>query len=126
VQECTEEIHNVDDETDVINDRNEVEDNLSLIVYELNEKMKKRTTYPVDTNSYKVRLDANESFIDPGKQFRQEIADALQALVADFWRHPAAAAKRANSDSIAMQASRHASAGIRFIVALSVQLLRPA
>ena len=50
------------------------------MAYELNEKMKKRTTYPVDTNSYKVRLDANESFIDPGKQFRQEIADAVGSV----------------------------------------------
>ena len=39
------------------------------MTYKLNDKMRNRTTYEVDTNEYRIRLDANESFIDPGKLF---------------------------------------------------------
>ena len=47
------------------------------MTYKLNEKMKNQKTYDVDTNQYRIRLDANESFLDPGKQFEKEIAEVI-------------------------------------------------
>ncbi len=50
------------------------------MTYQLSVKMKNRKTYEVDTNDYKIRLDANESYIDPGKLFKEEIEKAITAI----------------------------------------------
>ena len=54
--------------------------------YQLNEKMKNRKTYDVDTNRYQIRLDANESYLDPGKLFQEEILKTISEI--PFNRYP--------------------------------------
>jgi len=51
-----------------------------IMPYQLNAKMRNRTTYEVDTNTYEVRLDANESYYDPGKLFRSEVAEIVSRI----------------------------------------------
>lgn len=73
-----EEIHNVDDETDVINDRNEVEDNLSLIVYELNEKIDSACDELVETLLFPECADELKKYTD--EQLQHFIMTALGNL----------------------------------------------
>ncbi|HZK02653.1 MAG TPA: histidinol-phosphate transaminase [Anaerovoracaceae bacterium] len=52
----------------------------------LNKKLIDLESYKVDTEVYKIRLDANESFINPVDKLKDELADAFKAL--DFNRYP--------------------------------------
>ncbi|MEG1583910.1 MAG: aminotransferase class I/II-fold pyridoxal phosphate-dependent enzyme [Anaerovorax sp.] len=46
-------------------------------MYRLNDKVKNLVPYDAVAGDYKVRLDANESFVDPGEFFKEEIAKAV-------------------------------------------------
>jgi histidinol-phosphate aminotransferase len=48
--------------------------------YEMSERNKKLKSYPVTGGSYSVYLDANESFIDPVCDFKDEIIDAIKNI----------------------------------------------
>jgi histidinol-phosphate aminotransferase len=50
------------------------------MAYKLNEKLKKFTNYEVTDGEYRIRLDANESFIDPGIGLHNRIIDALSKV----------------------------------------------
>ena len=56
------------------------------MTYELNDKVKTLVPYDAVTGDYKVRLDANESFIDPGELFRGPLLDAISKI--KFNRYP--------------------------------------
>lgn len=56
------------------------------MTYELNEKVKNLIPYDPVAGDYEVRLDANESFIDPGKLFLDEFMAAVASV--DFNRYP--------------------------------------
>ncbi|MDF3002516.1 MAG: histidinol-phosphate transaminase [Bacillota bacterium] len=60
------------------------------MTYELNEKVKNLIPYDPVAGDYEIRLDANESFIDPGKLFREDFLAAVAAV--DFNRYPDPAA----------------------------------
>ncbi len=49
-------------------------------------KLKDLVPYKVDTNKYKARLDANESFIQMPQEMRNKFTEAVRAL--DFNRYP--------------------------------------
>lgn len=55
-------------------------------MYNLNDKIKKLTPYDPVAGTYKVRLDANESFINPGKSFEDKIKKAIETI--NFNRYP--------------------------------------
>ncbi len=50
------------------------------MAYKLNEKLKNFTNYEVIDCEYKIRLDANESFIDPRISLHNKIIDALSKV----------------------------------------------
>ncbi len=56
------------------------------MTYELNEKVKNLIPYDAVAGDYKIRLDANESFIDPGEIFRARIFSAISGV--KFNRYP--------------------------------------
>ncbi len=56
------------------------------MTYELNEKVKNLIPYDAVAGDYKIRLDANESFIDPGKAFGDQFFSALSNV--KFNRYP--------------------------------------
>jgi len=56
------------------------------MTYELNDKVKNLVPYDAVAGDYKIRLDANESFIDPGELFQKEILAAVSGI--SFNRYP--------------------------------------
>jgi histidinol-phosphate aminotransferase len=56
------------------------------MTYELNDKVKNLVPYDAVTGDYKIRLDANESFIDPGEAFREQFMSAVSNV--KFNRYP--------------------------------------
>jgi len=56
------------------------------MTYELNEKLKNIVPYDPVAGDYRIRLDANESFIDPGEMFGEELQAAISRL--KFNRYP--------------------------------------
>lgn len=61
------------------------------MTYELNEKIKKMTPYDAVTGNYKIRLDANESFINPGENFKEEFLSAIASVKFNRYPDPMAA-----------------------------------
>lgn len=55
-------------------------------MFELNKKVKELTPYDPITGTYRIRLDANESFITPTQEIKQEIAEAVTNI--HFNRYP--------------------------------------
>lgn len=56
------------------------------MAYELNDKVKNLVPYDAVAGDYKVRLDANESFIDPGELFGEQLMAAISRI--KFNRYP--------------------------------------
>lgn len=56
------------------------------MTYELNDKVKNMVPYDAVTGSYKIRLDANESFINPADSLKEEFLNAVAAV--EFNRYP--------------------------------------
>lgn len=56
------------------------------MTYQLNNKVKNLVPYDAITGDYKIRLDANESFIDPGEIFREQLLSAISRV--KFNRYP--------------------------------------
>lgn len=56
------------------------------MTYKLNEKLEFSEPYIVNENVCAIRLDANESFIDPGEELREKILTALRGV--SFNRYP--------------------------------------
>jgi histidinol-phosphate aminotransferase len=56
------------------------------MTYELNDKVKNLVPYDAVAGDYKIRLDANESFIDPGEIFGAQFLDAISKI--KFNRYP--------------------------------------
>lgn len=56
------------------------------MTYELNEKLKCLVPYDPSVGEYQVRLDANESFINPGELFEEEFQSAIAGI--QFNRYP--------------------------------------
>ncbi len=56
------------------------------MTYELNDKVKNLVPYDAVAGEYKIRLDANESFIDPGEDFGEEFLTAIAKI--KFNRYP--------------------------------------
>lgn len=56
------------------------------MTYELNDKVKNLVPYDAVAGDYKIRLDANESFIDPGESFQKQILSAVSDI--KFNRYP--------------------------------------
>lgn len=56
------------------------------MTYELNDKVKNLIPYDAVTGDYKIRLDANESFIDPGEAYEKEFLAAISRI--KFNRYP--------------------------------------
>ena len=54
--------------------------------YELNSKLSKLVPYEPITETYKIRLDANESFMNLNDKIKSEISYALSKT--DFNRYP--------------------------------------
>ncbi|MBR0599084.1 histidinol-phosphate transaminase [Sinanaerobacter chloroacetimidivorans] len=50
------------------------------MTYQLNDKVKDLIPYDAVAGDYKIRLDANESFINPGTQFQEEILSAVAGI----------------------------------------------
>ncbi|GAB1475280.1 histidinol-phosphate transaminase [Bacillota bacterium] len=46
------------------------------MTYRINNKLKALETYPVETEEFSIRLDANESFINPGFELRDKLMEA--------------------------------------------------
>ncbi|WP_027400223.1 pyridoxal phosphate-dependent aminotransferase [Anaerovorax odorimutans] len=61
------------------------------MAYELNNKVKGLVAYDAVTENYKIRLDANESFINPGTLMKDEILEAISKV--SFNRYPDASCK---------------------------------
>ena len=61
------------------------------MTYELNDKVKNLTPYDAVTGNYKIRLDANESFINPGESLKEEFFSALAAVKFNRYPDPMAA-----------------------------------
>lgn len=59
--------------------------------YELNDKVKNLTPYDAVAGDYKVRLDANESFIDPCEAFGEQFLSALSNVRFNRYPDPMAA-----------------------------------
>lgn len=60
-------------------------------MYQIPEKLKNLEIYQPVTESYRVRLDANESFLDLPDSIRKEVAEAVAAI--EFNRYPDPTAK---------------------------------
>ena len=58
--------------------------------FELNEKLKSMEPYEPITGSFRIRLDANESFVPPAQEVMEDIKAAIDAL--HFNRYPDSAA----------------------------------
>lgn len=56
------------------------------MTYELNDKVKNLVAYDAVTGDYEVRLDANESFIDPGELYGEQFLAAISKI--KFNRYP--------------------------------------
>lgn len=56
------------------------------MTYQLNEKVKNLIPYDPIMGDYRIRLDANESFIDPGEILREQILSAVSGI--EFNRYP--------------------------------------
>jgi len=56
------------------------------MTYELNEKLKCLVPYDAVAGEYRIRLDANESFIDPGELYGEEFLTAVSGI--RFNRYP--------------------------------------
>ena len=56
------------------------------MTYELNEKVKNLVPYDAVAGDFKIRLDANESFIDPGELFGEQFRSELSKI--KFNRYP--------------------------------------
>ena len=56
------------------------------MTYELNQKVKNLIPYDAVAGNYEVRLDANESFIDPGEEFRNQVFNEISKV--NFNRYP--------------------------------------
>jgi len=56
------------------------------MTYQLNDKVKNLVPYDAIAGDYKIRLDANESFIDPGEIFREQLLSAISGV--KFNRYP--------------------------------------
>ena len=56
------------------------------MTYELNDKLKNLVPYDAVAGDYKIRMDANESFIDPGEDFGEEFLSAIAKI--KFNRYP--------------------------------------
>lgn len=61
-----------------------------MSAYEWMEKTKSLEPYEGIAGEYRIRLDANESFIDPGEKFRTEIIAAVGALPLNRYPDPQA------------------------------------
>lgn len=61
------------------------------MTYELNDKVKNLTPYDAVTGDYKIRLDANESFIDPGEAFGEQFLSAISKVRFNRYPDPMAA-----------------------------------
>lgn len=61
------------------------------MTYKLNSKVKNLVPYDAITGDYKVRLDANESFIDPGELLREQILSAVSGVKLNRYPDPMAA-----------------------------------
>ena len=61
------------------------------MTYELNDKVKNLIPYDAVTGDYKIRLDANESFIDPGEFFQKQILSAVSNIKFNRYPDPMAA-----------------------------------
>ncbi len=55
-------------------------------MYQLNDKVKNLTPYDPVAGTYNIRLDANESFINPGQLYEKEIWEAIKNI--PFNRYP--------------------------------------
>jgi len=56
--------------------------------YELNDKIKNLVPYTPDTNKYRIRLDANESFITPDLEIWQQILNAVSSVAINRYPDP--------------------------------------
>lgn len=56
------------------------------MTYELNDKVKNLVPYDAVAGDYRIRLDANESFIDPGELFGEQFLEAISKI--KFNRYP--------------------------------------
>lgn len=59
--------------------------------YELNEKLKCLVPYDAVAGEYRIRLDANESFIDPGELYGEEFQTAVSGIRFNRYPDPMAA-----------------------------------
>jgi histidinol-phosphate aminotransferase len=59
--------------------------------YQLNDKVKNLVPYDAITGDYAIRLDANESFIDPGECFREQLLSAFAGVKFNRYPDPMAA-----------------------------------
>jgi len=50
------------------------------MTYQLNDKVKNLIAYDAVAGDFKIRLDANESFIDPGKRLKEQIISAVSGV----------------------------------------------
>lgn len=50
------------------------------MTYKINEKLVGLEPYIIDSKEYDIKLDANESFIDPGKELRDKLLDAWASI----------------------------------------------
>ncbi|MDD3168713.1 MAG: aminotransferase class I/II-fold pyridoxal phosphate-dependent enzyme, partial [Eubacteriales bacterium] len=60
------------------------------MTYELNDKLKRLVPYDAVAGEYQIRLDANESFIDPGELFREEFLSAVSGIKLNRYPDPMA------------------------------------
>ncbi|MDD4699039.1 MAG: histidinol-phosphate transaminase [Oscillospiraceae bacterium] len=58
--------------------------------YNLNDKIKNLVSYTPDTNKYRIRLDANESFITPDIEVWQQIINAVNSVAINRYPDPLA------------------------------------
>jgi histidinol-phosphate/aromatic aminotransferase/cobyric acid decarboxylase-like protein len=56
------------------------------MTYELSDKIKNLKPYNAVTGDYKIRMDANESFINPGETLQEEFLSAVASI--KFNRYP--------------------------------------
>ncbi|HVI39223.1 MAG TPA: histidinol-phosphate transaminase [Anaerovoracaceae bacterium] len=61
------------------------------MTYELNDKVKNLIPYDAVTGDYEIRLDANESFIDPGEAYKEEFLSAISSVKFNRYPDPMAA-----------------------------------
>ncbi len=57
-------------------------------MYQLNDKVKNLTPYDPVAGTYKIRLDANESFINPGEMYGEEIGEAVKNIPLNRYPDP--------------------------------------